>query len=290
MVSLKQRGLGKKLLIDEKKEFKNFHEEYLKRNTPVILRGVAKDWPACGRWNLGYFAEHFPDTRQVIVESSGEKIFQDKMSRKKIETVTIQQIAESVDDEKKLYGNFSPLVGEHKFLRDQLKLDWLKNLQTKIRSLMMYQLFMGGAGTHTDLHSEISTNLFIQLYGKKRWLLCSPEFTPLLEIPVTREPCFHSPFDGLHHKNQTSSPFFPYIDYYEFDLNPGDILLVPPYWWHQVKNEEEAVGLAVKWHNPLSFYKASLTLTLLTTFSLNPPLWKLIGKGSYLKLFTDGRE
>lgn len=284
---LKEKGLGQKLSMAEELNLsvEDFHKKYLSTNRPVILRGAAKDWPACGKWSLGFFAEHYPESKQFIIASSGEDIYKEKQEKKKLETASVKDIAEG-----KAYGNFSPLVSQHKALRDELKLGWLESLQHKMRSLMMYQLFMGAKGTHTDLHSEISTNLFIQLYGKKRWVLCSPKYTPVLDVPVTREPCFHSAFDGMKEESKRKSEFFPYIDYYEFELNPGDILLVPPYWWHQVKNEEEAVGLAVKWHNPVSFYKTSFTMTILTTFCVNPPLWKLVGKGSYMNLFTDGRD
>lgn len=276
---------GKKIEIQKVHNLSvsEFKEKYLENNLPVILVGAAKDWEATSKWSLDYFKEHYPNEEQPIIDSSGEEIYKKKVTQEKLEVKTL---AEVVDSKDKYYANFSPLVHKYKELRDQLKLNWIFQLQNKLSSLMLYQLFMGAKGKKTELHSEMSSNLFIMLNGKKRWSMCSPKFNSLLDIPVTREPCFHSPVNFM----ESNAPENYGIDYYDFILEEGDVLFVPPYYWHQVYNETESVGLAIKWHHPYAYLRSSITQSILTTFAINPPLWKLIGKGKYLNLFTDGRE
>lgn len=265
---------------------KEFKKKYLNKNIPVIIRGGAKDWPAVGKWNLDFFSENFSDEVQPNIPTSGEEIFAKKQSGEKVDYFTLGDLKEN-ENKDKFYANFSPLVHKYKSLRDELKLDLLRQLQDKYSSLMMYQLFMGAKAKKTDLHSEISSNLFIMISGIKKWAMCSPEYNEFLEIPISREPCFHSPINFIE---KSHPDIIKRINYFEFDLLEGDILFVPPYFWHQVVNETQSVGLAIKWHNPIAYMKSSITQSILTSFAINPPIWKLVGKGNYLKLFTDGRE
>lgn len=265
---------------------KEFRKKYLRQNKPVIIRGGAKDWPAVGKWDLDFFSKNFGDEVQPNIPTSGEEIFAKKQSGEKVDYYKLSDLQDSANKDK-FYANFSPLVHKYKSLRDELKLDWLRQLQDKYSSLMMYQLFMGAKGKKTDLHSEISSNLFVMISGVKKWAMCSPQYNEFLEIPISREPCFHSPVNFIE---KTHLDIAQKINYFEFDLYEGDILFVPPYFWHQVVNETQSVGLAIKWHNPISYMKSSITQSILTSFAVNPPIWKLVGKGNYLKLFTDGRE
>lgn len=264
----------------------DFHKNYLTKNRPVIIKGGAKDWAAVSKWNIDFFATNFPNEEQPKIATSGEEIKSAKESGEKLEYYKLSELKDS-EKKDKYYGNFSPLVHKYPELKKDLKLDWLRKLQNKYSSLMMYQLFMGAKNHKTDLHSEISSNLFIMLSGQKKWAMCSPRYNEFLEVPISREPCFHSPVNLIEKSHPALNEK---IEYFEFILEEGDILFVPPYYWHQVVNVTDSVGLAIKWHNPISYLKSSITQTILTTFATNPPLWKLVGKGNYLKLFTDGRE
>src|SRR3990172_8570898 len=60
------------------------------------------------------------------------------------------------------------------------------------------QLFIGERGTHTSLHCAMTNNLFVQVYGEKKWIIYPPSYNPILEPPVTRAPgffaCYYDPF------------------------------------------------------------------------------------------------
>jgi ribosomal protein L16 Arg81 hydroxylase len=280
------KGSNFQICLEKDLSIKDFKKKYLKKNIPVILKGAALDWPATGKWDLNFFKDNYGDEEQPVIATTGEEIYSDKKEKKDVNYVSLKEISSQKD---KYYGNFSPLVHKYKELREQLKLGRLRELQDWYSSLMLYQLFIGGEGHKTDLHSEMSSNLFIMLSGKKKWAMCSPKYAQFLDVPVSREPCFHSPVNFFKKESREQKSVHG-IDYCEFILEEGDILFVPPYFWHQVYNESDSVGLAVKWHNPLAYFKSSITQSILTTFAINPPLWKLVGKGKYLNLFTDGRD
>lgn len=67
-------------------------------------------------------------------------------------------------------------------------------------------------------------------------------------------------------------PLIRYANYYEVILNPGDVLWVPPYTWHQVSNQSDAIGVGYKYTSFSAAWRSSPLLTTLNVFSVNPPL------------------
>lgn len=83
---------------------------------------------------------------------------------------------------------------------------------------------------HYDGHSLHVFNL--QLKGQKRWTIIAPE-TPPLCTPFSHTTLFkHVSLDGKR--------------YYKFDLNEGDMLFLPRYWFHYVESEAE-MNINVNW-------------------------------------------
>lgn len=83
---------------------------------------------------------------------------------------------------------------------------------------------------HYDGHSLHVFNL--QLKGKKRWTIIAPE-TPPLCTPFSHTTLFkHVSLKGKR--------------YYQFDLNEGDMLFLPRYWFHYVESEGE-MNINVNW-------------------------------------------
>eukprot|EP00467_Chlorarachnion_reptans_P001128 CAMPEP_0114500496 /NCGR_PEP_ID=MMETSP0109-20121206/7997_1 /TAXON_ID=29199 /ORGANISM="Chlorarachnion reptans, Strain CCCM449" /LENGTH=899 /DNA_ID=CAMNT_0001678165 /DNA_START=246 /DNA_END=2945 /DNA_ORIENTATION=- len=87
----------------------------------------------------------------------------------------------------------------------------------------------GGVVTHT--HCDMDHNFFVQLHGEKRFLLYPPHTYEHLALFPRIHPLWHkSQFNSI---NQSSDSYAPLVSY-RSDLEPGDILYVPPYWFHRV--------------------------------------------------------
>ena len=48
--------------------------------------------------------------------------------------------------------------------------------------------------------------------------------------------------------NAEAFPLFKYCPTYYAEVGPGDVLFNPPWWWHAIKNSENTVGVASRWH------------------------------------------
>ena len=117
--------------------------------------------------------------------------------------------------------------------------------------------WFGPANTISNLHYDTSYNLLTQIIGYKRIRIYSEEYTSLLY-----------PYDGLMKNTSqinlelydttlssssstttSSFPLFTYssIPHYDFILQPGEILYIPPYYWHYVRSLTISFSVSFWW-------------------------------------------
>jgi hypothetical protein len=78
-----------------------------------------------------------------------------------------------------------------------------------------------------DNISKIKGNLYENLLDQDRDRLQAEQKNPLLDQQLS---------------------FFRAINRYEVTLSPGDLLLIPPFWWHEVENiTPESIGVSTRW-------------------------------------------
>jgi len=119
------------------------------------------------------------------------------------------------------------------------------------------QLFLGtgaAANARTILHFDQYDNMFMQLAGRKTFILYDPlEGGHLYPFPV------HHPLDrsAQAQAEGASPPHLPRASSaagVRVTLEPGDVLVLPAYWWHEVITEpgaELTVSLNF-WFNPMA--------------------------------------
>ena len=69
-------------------------------------------------------------------------------------------------------------------------------------------------------------------------------------------------------------PEYQYLDRYETTLEPGDVLWNPPYYWHEVVNTTDSIGVAYKWFSLSLNLRIAPFYTILDVFARHPPIWK----------------
>jgi hypothetical protein len=246
-----------------------FVEEYLKPGRPVVLSGVAREWPAVKKWSPRFFADNYGDSPVQLINAAREDV-DDKNYKPKGSVTTVGQVVSDIESGGGAYPRFVPLLHQHPELMEDFDKDYLSSFRGPMARDMMFQFFMGGAGTNTALHCAIANNLFVEIYGRKRWWIFDPDYAPVFRPPMLRSTYFISPVDA---SQPEKSEIMKHVRGFQTILEPGDVLYNPPFWWHQVENLTATIGVGVRWFGLPSILKASTTQALLTLMATNPPIW-----------------
>ena len=127
------------------------------------------------------------------------------------------------------------------------------------------QLMVGRGPSGSFWHCAGGLNLFCMLAGTKKWTFIDPGESPFL-LPLTDGPGRSSYYRSGHgassdlfddylallgsevERDAARERVFARATRYEVELDPGDVLLSPPWWWHDVRNtSEDTIGLATRW-------------------------------------------
>ena len=229
--------------------------------TPVVIRDAARFWRATSHWSLDWLADNHGDH---VVPTD------DRDSRGEILSVPLRDAVERTRAGESGYARFSPLLIERPELVDDLDLDYLLKVTGSFERAVLFQLFSGGAGTRTETHCAIGNNAFVQVHGEKVWRFVAPHHSATLSPLPFGRPYFASTAT-LHDPTLATHAEAPI---HEVLLHAGDVLLVPPFWWHQVDNPTESIGVAMRWHHPMQALRQSAFLTMMTLTARYPNVIK----------------
>jgi hypothetical protein len=270
-----QRGEGKIMPIERRRDLslEEFQNHYVKKGIPVVLEGAAAEWPCVKKWSLDYFKKEYGKDEIVLVDQA--------IPGYPYELTTLADVIDNINGGGSKYYRFYPLLARHPECINDFDYKWLKARRNPLSWFDAFQVFIGPKGSYTALHNANQSNLFVQVYGEKKWVLYSHYYSPVIDphpisnvyrsAPGKRETGPFNPFEPDY-----DYPFelYKYIDGYSVHLKPGDVLWNPPFYWHAVKNETESIGVGYRWLSPLYSFKISPLYMFLDCFATKPPIWK----------------
>ncbi len=244
-----------------------FHRIYLNPNVPVVFRGMAKNWPAVKNWTPEFFKEKYGD-EVVPTRLRGNELNEEAL---RYADVTIREVVDNIRKGGAYFpGHTEDLFNRNPKLREDVDLKTLGlYLSTRDRRIMSTQLFMSGGGIISGWHSTGGPNLFVMIYGKKIWHFVHPKHSMWMH-PVTRKDMFYAatPLDWRKPNDEIAKDGFPlyrYIPKYRVELQPGDVLFSPHWWWHCVETPEPSIAMATRAINKLIFGQKLFSLMWVTS-------------------------
>lgn len=261
-----------------------FIREIVRRDRPVILAGAAAGWPAAERWSFRFFIERYGDVPVQLINAAVGDDSGDRAGALRPLGPVLEEAVEGGG----VYPRFVPLLYKFPELRHDLDMAWLSAMRgPRLERLgMTLQLFLGGPDSTTALHSALSSNLFIQLQGRKRWHIASTAWSPALDVALNRSPYFFSDAD-LESPDHQRFPWLDRVRGWVAELEPGDVLYNPPFFWHQVRNQGRSVGVGFRYYDPAAMLRASAVQTALTALAVEPPVWRAAQlKGDFSRIFA----
>ena len=215
-----------------------FIERFVNANTPVVVKGLSD----VDHWSIDWLMRTYGDT---------DVLFTDLASGRSYEAPLRDIDTPGKPGEVPYLHNCGRLFEQHPELTRDLALGRLRPVES---DSFAQQIFVGTKkGTGSPYHCAENVNLFYQLEGCKRWTLVHPEYMFLLYPYLSRGNWYQGSLVGLPDpdRDYADVPLYRYCPRLTVDLQKGDVLLSPPWWYHAVENmTERTLGVATRWSDP----------------------------------------
>lgn len=244
-----------------------FYADHARPSEPTVFRGLARNWPAVKNWDLDFFARNYANTKAALIDQEG--LYSDNESSR-YEISTMGKLVAAIRSGRRECLRFSAIMDENPELKNDLDMEWLSGFRGPFSVRGFPQFFMAPADTYTPVHCALESNVFVQVLGRKRWVLHSAMYQPLLDPPADRMTYFHTDF--LPDRASPRFPLGPYAPAYEVVLDAGDVMYVPPFVWHYVENLTTTMAVAYRFFSLRTALRSSWPLTIAKFLSTRPTL------------------
>jgi hypothetical protein len=231
------------------------------RSLPFVLTGVVTEWPAFSTWSLDHLAQRI-GSRPVTVGVSQDKVFH--YGSEEHPPVRTQEM--TFDQAMHRIANRDRASNEHLYVMEQkspaghsladvypeLKNDFSIPGVIGSENLRQTNLWIGTSGNVTPLHYDAANNFLAQVVGRKRVHLFPPSQSHLLYPNGTRQTANNTSRVSLLKPDYDKHPRFRDAVAHECVLQPGEMLHIPPYWWHHVESLDTAISINFWWKQRLA--------------------------------------
>lgn len=222
-----------------------FRINFEQRRKPVVIKGALGSWGALEKWNTAYLRAKIGDAVvpvRVKPESAPPGYFAgDPKARLPLKKMRVAEYIELFESRRStdvyMAGTSIP--------------DFLPALQEDVPSLpyigsnIKYkkQFWLGIQGTVTPLHLDIWDNFLCQIAGSKRMVIFDPRDAKYLYPYSATSKAPHISRVNLDCASEGEFPLLKRLVGYEAIVGKGDILYMPPGWWHQVWTLEDSISV-----------------------------------------------
>ncbi|MDQ1098269.1 MULTISPECIES: cupin-like domain-containing protein [Chryseobacterium] len=219
-----------------------FIRKYLKPRKPVVIKNMAKKWPAYQKWTMDYMKEVVGDVEVPLYDSS-----------KADPSAPINASAAKMK-----FGDYIDLIRREPtdlriFLFDPIKYapklleDYISPKELMGGFLDKYpNMFFGGKGSVTFLHFDIDMAHIFHTHfnGRKHILLFDYKWRErLYQIPYATYAL--EDYD-IEHPDFTKFPALDGVEGIECFLEHGDTLFMPTGWWHWMKYLDGSFSISLR--------------------------------------------
>jgi hypothetical protein len=222
-----------------------FWAAHWEASRPLLLRGLARDWPASSRWSFEAWRRELADLPlEVEVDRAparhGQGRFVETTLGAFLDSVRTDPDAPDDDSRYAIARNHNARSPAWQGLLADLSPD--PAIFDASRAVGGTSLWIGPRGTLTPLHHDATNILFCQLVGRKRFHLVPAHVTELW-----------SHLDSFYVVGDLAAvpDGAPVLD---VTLDPGDALFIPAGWFHRVQALDASISYSfMNFRRPNSF-------------------------------------
>ena len=228
--------------------------EIWKQYQPFLIEDVAEHWDACQKWSNDYLIEQCGN--KVISIWFFQKGFLDDYTKFAYDNSTyekdmrykeyIKDIEDKVNNKNEDIRCYLNEVDFEKYFSELVEdVTYPKYLNRKPWVNLWHGFSSKNFTSASTLHFDRIHNIYVQIRGRKRFIL----------FPPSNYLSFYPPLEnksGIGHNSKVNPdllqfelfPKFPWQERMEVILQPGEILYIPPFWWHHVTAVDENISLS----------------------------------------------
>lgn len=219
-----------------------FRKKYLIPRKPVVIRNMAKNWPAYQKWTMEYMKETVGDVEVPLYDSSkADPAAPINASAAKMKFGDYIDLIQREPTDLRIFL-FDPIKSAPKLLEDYLS---PKELMGGF--LDKYpNMFFGGKGSVTFLHYDIDMAHIFHTHfnGRKHILLFDYKWKDrLYKIPYATYAL--EDYD-ISNPDYEKFPALDGVEGIECFLEHGDTLFMPTGWWHWMKYLDGSFSISLR--------------------------------------------
>lgn len=220
----------------------DFREKYLLPRKPVVIRNMAKKWPAYQKWTMEYMKETVGDVEVPLYDSSkADPAAPINASATKMKFSDYIDLIKEKPTDLRIFL-FDPIKSAPKLLDDYIS---PKELMGGF--LDKYpNMFFGGKGSETFLHYDIDMAHIFHTHfnGRKHVLLFDNKWKErLYQIPFATYAL--EDYD-IANPDFEKFPALEGVEGVECFLEHGDTLFMPTGWWHWMRYLDGSFSISLR--------------------------------------------
>lgn len=219
-----------------------FFEKYLKPRKPVVIKNMARKWPAYQKWTMDYMKQAVGDVEVPLYDSSkADPAAPINASAAKMKFADYIDLIEKEPTDLRIFL-FDPIKQASKLLDDYIfPKDLMGGFLDKYPNM-----FFGGKGSVTFLHYDIDMAHIFHTHfnGRKHILLFDYKWKDrLYQIPYATYAL--EDYD-IENPDFTKFPALDGVEGIECYLEHGDTLFMPTGWWHWMKYLDGSFSISLR--------------------------------------------
>ncbi|MEL6431793.1 MAG: cupin-like domain-containing protein [Planctomycetota bacterium] len=230
----------------------SLNRSHLRPRIPVVVQGLMDEWPARTKWTFDFFKSHYGD-----VQVPTGVVFSNKTNQSLSEYIDYLQSHERGDPE----TEGPPIYMEGWYFRahndelcrdfqvpDCLRDDWFERFYPEHKNPKGTGILMGPKGAFTKLHTDgqCTHTWLAQFVGRKHWVLV--DYDQLSGLFGSKYEC-NGKYEGFEHPGLEDWLKNNRVEYWTCNLQPGEVVVLPGNWFHQVTSLDASISLTHNFFN-----------------------------------------
>ncbi|KAI5636379.1 cupin-like domain-containing protein [Phthorimaea operculella] len=222
----------------------HFYTNYIKKEQPVVLANCIDHWPALTKWKDQNYFIKIAGMRTVPIELG--KDYTDFDWTQKLMTMEefIKNHIYQTNGPVGYLAQYELFVQIPELREDIIEPDYCAFSESGNPADVM--AWYGPKGTVSPLHHDPKKNLLVQVVGEKQLFLYSPKDSEYV-YPHEHELLGNTARIDPRNPDLEKYPNYKNATAYYCVLRPGQMLYIPPKWWHFVESLSVSFSVSFWW-------------------------------------------